>query len=442
MAARTWLILSYRAKIDGSACAQHIDDRLPHLARQGIVPVLLTGPVGGRHQDFPHYCTWSIAPSGIRFEVRHALRKRLRRRWQFKLAETLLLLPVLPFYLLEKLLINLESEWSWFLLATLRGYFLCRRYQPEVIYSTGGTAAAHVAGGLLRRWTGLPWLAEVQDPLVHDQGWRRGRRVLWVYQHLEHWICTRADAFIFLTRAARDNMAARTGLTGRGQVIYPGADPALFPPSRYQQGPRCRFAHFGTLGGTRNLMVFFRALRRLIDQGRLDPDLVRVETYGSLDAGSKKVMAGCGLAALVTDHGPVPRKQALRAMQETDCLLLVQDTIFFSSETIPSKVYEYLLTGRPILGLVHHNEELAAMLAEAGHFPAPADESEAVAGTVAQIIDGFQAGALVGPRMPSPLTVAAAVDQLLALAGTVHGGRKAPAHGRGEESTSGGRTHG
>ena len=226
--AKKWLILSYRANIDGSACSQHIDDRLPHFAKRNITPVLLTGTIGDRSSAWPHHQCWSIAPSGIRFELRHLLRKRFKKRWQFKAVETLLLLPVFPFYILEKIILNLESEWSWFFVASVKGYFLCRKYRPEVIYSTGGTASAHVAAGILSRLTGLPWLAETQDPLVHDHDWSRGKRVLKIYKWLEHSICRKADSFIFLTETARENMALRTGMASCGKVIYPGADPDLF----------------------------------------------------------------------------------------------------------------------------------------------------------------------------------------------------------------------
>jgi glycosyltransferase involved in cell wall biosynthesis len=429
---RYWLILSYRANIDGSACAQHIDDRLPYLARRGITPVLLTGPVGARFQRWPHFRCWSIAPSGIRFELRHALRKRLRRRWQFKLVETLLLLPVFPFYLLEKLIINLESEWSWFFAATVRGYALCRRYRPEVIYSTGGTAAAHGAAGILRRLTGLPWLAETQDPLVHDQGWRRGRRVLALYRWFEKWLCANADAFVFLARAARDNMAARCGMSGCGAVIYPGADPSMFQDGLYEKGEHCHFAHLGTLNGTRNLVVFLKALRMLLDSGRIPADMVRVDVYGSLDSGSRKAIEDLGLARMVCDHGVLSRKEALRAMQRTDCLLLIQNTIFFSSETIPSKVYEYLQSGRPILGLVHHNQELREMLAQSGHFPVRADDLDEMAAAVEGIVASFAAGTLSSRPCSSPWTVERAVDQLIAIAEAGRGGQR--------QNASGGRT--
>jgi hypothetical protein len=410
-----WLILSYRSNIDGSACAQHIDDRLPFFEEKGVVPVLLTGPIGNRFKHRPHLRSWSIAPSGIRFELRHFLRKRFSKRWQFKTVETLFLLPVLPFYLLEKIIINLESEWSWFFLASIQGYFLCRRYRPEVIYSTGGTASAHVAARFISRATGLPWLAETQDPLVHDHDWSRSQKVRRIYEWLEQNICANADSFIFLTQAARKNMGERAGMPHCGKVIYPGSNPAFFHEDLYVKGPRCHFAHFGTLAGSRNLVVFIKALSSLVSSDQVDRDLVRIDIYGSLDSASLKSVKEMGMEDLVIDHGSLPRREALTVMQKTDCLLLIQNTIYFSSETIPSKVYEYILSGRPVLGLLYHNGELTELLHDEGNFVAPADDPEAVATEVKKIVDAFRHDVLPSNGQRCELTVAKAVDQLISL---------------------------
>ena len=417
-AGRCWLILSYRANIPGSACSQHLDDRLPHLQAQGIEPVLLTGPAGLPHSAWRHFRTFSLAPSGIRFELRHFLRRYLHKRWQFKTVETVLLLPVLPFYLLEKLIVNLESEWSWGLLASLRGLLLCRQLRPELVYSTGGSASAHVAALLIKHWTGIRWIAETQDPLVHDQGWRRSRLALLLYKNLEQRICQQADIFVFLVGAAMEHCRQRTG-GGRLAVVYPGAEPSWFGTVPHSKGEHCRFAHFGSLSGTRNLAVFFQALEHVVSSRPELRGLVQVELYGSVDSLSEREMKRLRLHDLVHLHGPVPRQEAIAQMQQADCLLLVQNIIYFSCETIPSKVYEYLLTGRPLLGLLHNNQELAAMLAESGHRAVPADDVQATAAAIAAILDDWATDRLTSSTAvqpaAQPYTVAAAVRKLICL---------------------------
>ena len=412
-----WLILSYRAHIDGSACSQHIDDRLPFLEQEGIRPILLTGPVGERSRRYPHYRTWSLAPSGIRFELRHFLRKHLRKRWQFKLVETIVLLPVFPFYLLEKIVINLESEWSWFVTAAVRGLLLRRRYRIEVIYSTGGSASAHVAALLINRFSSQPWLAETQDPLVHDQQWQRSRMVLRLYRWLEKRIAAACTAFIFPSTAAMENARRRVGEPFAGVVILPGSSPSLFGPARYAKGAYCHFAHFGSLAGTRNLQVFFQALDLLLQDDPALRSCIRIDLYGSFDQLSIAAMHRYGLESLVSHFGLIDRKKALEAMQRADCLLLIQNVTFFSSETIPSKVYEYLLSGRPVLGLVYQNAELTEILAAHSHFVAAADDAHGVKKRLAEILHLYRTTDFIWYNGASTYRIDAAVRQLIALAG-------------------------
>ncbi len=413
---KCWLILSYRANIAGSACSQHIDDRLPFFQQQGIEPVLLTGPVGEPSTTWIHFRTHSLAPSGIRFELRHFLRRYLQKRWQFKLAETILLLPVFPFYLLEKIIINLESEWSWWILASIRGFFLSRQLHPEVIYSTGGSASAHVAAMLIKQWTGIRWLAETQDPLVHDHDWQRSKMVLQVYKSLEKKICIRADRFVFLVRSAMEHTARRVQENCRGAVIYPGSVPSFFQHGLYEKGERCRFAHFGSLAGTRNLAVFFQALQLVLAGDETLRNQVQVDVYGSFDGTSEREMKRLQLKDLVVCHGHVDRKEALTAMQQADCLLLIQNIIYFSCETIPSKVYEYLLSGRPIIGLLYNNQELKSMLVENDHYVVPADDVQATAAAIRHVIDAFFSTIFFSREPKQIWTVEAAVTSLRMLA--------------------------
>jgi len=409
-----WLIVSYFSLIDGMACAQHIDDRIAHLRNRGIDPLMLTGVCGKRWQGVVHERVMSAAPSGLRFELRH-----LKKRGGLaRLGANLLNLLILPLYLLEKLCIDLDSQWSWFPLAISRGRCLCRRHRPQLIYSTGGPASAHLAAAVIARREGLPWIAEFQDPLVHED-WLRSSRALKVFRWLERLICSRADAVIFLTGQARENAAARTGLGDRGWTVYPGADPTALPDEAPDQDGMCRFAHFGSLGGSRNLKVFLEGLQLFLAERPQLAATVGLDLYGSCDPLSQRLIEAFPYAGVVRAHGRIPRLASLSAMKRCGVLLLIQNTEEFSAETIPSKTYEYLQVGRPILGLVHHNPELARMLADLGHTAAAADSPEAVKQAIAGCYERWRSGAPPPRPQESPHTVAAAVAAIMAIAAAV-----------------------
>ena len=412
-APRRWMIFSYFANIDGKASSQHLDDRLPHMVSMGIRPVLISSICSERRTDLPHLRVLSAAPSGLRFELRY-----LRRRNKlFKVALFPALLAVLPFYLLEKLIINLESQWSWFPIAFLRGLLACREFEPQVIYSTGGPASAHLAAGMVARVRNIPWIAELQDPIVIND-WSRSRTALKLNAGLERFILERASAVVFLTAGAKERASERTGTDPeRCHVIYPGASPMPEQRTIYSRGGLCRFAHFGSLGGTRNVESFLEALR--IEFLR-DPDLariVRLDLYGTTDGFSRKLMADFEYPGVVSDHGKISRSEALRAMACSDVLLLIQNRDDQSCETIPSKAYEYFQITRPVLGLVYRNAPLGEMLLSQGHFAVEADSPAEIANRIGEIVAAWRKGEWDSPRFePSPFTVRSAVERLVALA--------------------------
>jgi hypothetical protein len=117
----------------------------------------------------------------------------------------------------------------------------------------------------------------------------------------------------------------------------------------------------------------------------------------------------------IHDFGRVPRKDSLAAMKRSDFLLLIQNTEQFSSETIPSKTYEYLHAGRPVLGLIHRNPELGRMLMDLGHRVVEAANPADVRSGIADCHHAWQSHGVHRRGSQSPYTVDAAVNQLLSL---------------------------
>lgn len=405
-----WLVLSYFANIDGKAASQHLDDRVPHLRSLGIEPLILSSICGERNPELAHFTVPSLSPSGVRFELRY-LRRRNRT---LKLALLPFYLVILPLYFIEKLLLNLDSQWSWFPMGFLRGLRLCKALSPEVIYSTGGPVSAHIAAALLAHFTKIPWIAEIQDPLVHEAV-SRGKAALIITAAVERLILGRASAIVYLTDAARKLALARTGADpSKVHVIYPGAAPPRLEPFTWTKTEVCRFAHFGSLGGPRNVGTFLDALDRIVAADSELKDRVRLDLYGTMDEVSRKQIAAFKYPGMITDFGKVPRQEALRAMQKSDILLLIQQRDALSFYTIPSKIYEYFQVNRPILGLVFRNPGLVELLKKYGHFTAEADSSEETTLSVLEIIRNWRTSGLESKLDPSvPFTIAAAVQKLV-----------------------------
>lgn len=414
-----WLIISYAMNMEASAASQHIDDKIEPLSDHGIEPLLLSSVCGARTANQIHETTFSLSPAGLRVELRHFLRRHIGNRRLQHIILILLFFPLFPFYLLEKAMLRRESEWSWRLLAQRRGLAMVKKYQPDLIFSTGGPVCAHLAASYIAKKTGLPWIADLQDPLVHDKDKRHGARDTAYYTKLEKHIRDDADATIFTTDAHRINSNRRAGNDAKGHTVYPGANPNVLPEVSYVPGKFCRFGHFGSMGGKRNVAVFLPAIETVIQRRPEYRDIIRLELYGNCDGKSKDLVAANRFSQIVTFHGKVTRQDALEAMMKTDVLLVIHNTEHISTETFPSKVYDYFLTGRPILALIHNNPEFEQLLGSSGNFIAPADDIEKVADAIEKIVTEHLAGKFANWQPCDRWTSACAVDRICEIASRI-----------------------
>ncbi len=229
---------------------------------------------------------------------------------------------------------------------------------------------------------------------------------------------------IWFTEAARDRARARHPELGeRGKVMIPGADRPDFARPDYRKGEHFVVAHFGSLAPSRNLDVFLRGLSSLLARR---PDLaatVRVHLYGGgVDAVSRQAIDALPDPRIVESFGRLERDPAtgesgrdrvLKKMNAADCLLLLHGLEVHCEEYIPSKLYEYLWTQRPILGLVWRNPQMARILREQGHVAVDADDVEAVAAALEAFIERWSRDALRDSGRGSPYSVGAAVSQMI-----------------------------
>lgn len=419
---RRWFILAHCFNMDGRAASQTITDRLPFIMQAGITPVVLSAPTGDRDDRFPHYQVISPAPSGVLFELRHIIKKKVSSQIAEKALKALLTLACLPFLIVEKLVVQLDSQWSWFISATVRGFFVGRRYQPEIIYSTAGPPSTHAAGFFLHKLLKRPWLAEIHDPLVYDNEHPRWHNYFF-RKWLEKRVLTNASGVIYFTEKALASASRRNPPKGKAMVLRPGAEKPDLEGTVYTSGPRIRFGHFGSLAGDRNLAAIIKAMHAIITDRPQLTEKVRLDVYGAQpDTATLAALAQYPLGEIFRPHGRLEldpetgksgRQQVLETMRRSDVLLLVHGTDSASLEYIPSKLYEYLLMQRPILGLAAQGSELETILKSGGHTVVDEGDPNIVRDAVEAFIEAWEVKGLPDSDFKSTFTVANAVEQLI-----------------------------
>ena len=226
--------------------------------------------------------------------------------------------------------------------ATWHALRAVRRYRPDVLYSTLSPASAHLVALIVSRATGLPWVADFRDAWTRNpQGERLARPFAGLSARLERAVVKRANYLVVVDESV-ELLEVDPG-DPRLVVIRNGVDPDDVPPLNTRRpDPRFRISYVGTLYGARDAAPVFAALRALLDRGVIDETLLELRIVGPA------ALAGdANLDRLpVTRKGYVDHAAAIAEMAAADVLLFYAPTV---NRGPSGKIYEYLVSGRPVL---------------------------------------------------------------------------------------------
>ena len=373
--------------MDGRASSQTITDKIPYFLEAGIKPVIFSAITGIKDERFPHKQFLAWGPAAFRFDFRHWIANQYGRGFLYKLLTRTVSILLAPLIGLEKLCLGYSSQWSWAMPAFMHGWRLIRQDKINLIYSTGGAWSAHLAGLWLKKVTGLPWIAEIHDPLVirqspNDQGFGTPKnRDAQFRQYLEKQICKHADLVWWFTDGALHyakvrNSNLNTKANAHGFMVLPGAKPpgGLEMTQVHGYSDKLNLCHFGSLANDRSLSTILNALATLLKKYPQAREYIRVHAYGApLDSLTVEAIKQFNFQGVLLGHGrlekdPVTgmsgRERVVAKMQAADVLILLHGNDEWCAEYIPSKFYEYLWAGRPIWGITHRNPQLDQMLEE------------------------------------------------------------------------------
>ena len=421
MQKKNWLILSHGFNMDGRASSLTITDKIPYLLEAGIKPYVFSAITGIKDTRFPHKQFLAWGPAAFRFDFRHWIANQYGRGLFYKISTGLVSLLLAPFIALEKFFLGYSSQWSWAMPAYVHGLKLIREGKVDLIYSTGGAWSAHLAGLWLKKKTGLPWIVEIHDPLVirsgpNDPGFAKPKnRDAQFRQYLEKKICKYADLAWWFTDGALHYAKVRnpnlnTSNNAHGFMVLPGAEPpgGLSQSKTHQYSEHLNLCHFGSLANDRSLSTILNALVPLFKKFPEARQQIRVHAYGApLDPLTVEALKHLKFDDVLLAHGRLEkdlatgksgRERVVEKMQSADVLILLHGNDEWCAEYIPSKLYDYLWTGRPIWGITHRNPQLDQMLLERSAYLSPQNDIDAVELALERIWLDWKKHQLIEPK--------------------------------------------
>lgn len=244
-----------------------------------------------------------------------------------------------------------------------------REHPVDAVVTTGPPQSMHLIGRGLKRSLGLPWIADFRDP------WTR----MFYYKHLclskfadrkhhrlEQGVLDEADLVLAVSPPVRDDFQAQTGTPVH--LITNGYDEDDFPvrePGSRKDG-KFRIVHTGLFAADGNPLKLWDALARRCREDEDFAQRLEIRLAGKTDAPVLEAIRERGLGAQLVDLGYLPHSRVVQEQQEADLLILPLRHEPEYAKVLPGKIFEYIASGRPVLGIGQEDGAAAAILRDSG----------------------------------------------------------------------------
>ena len=237
----------------------------------------------------------------------------------------------------------------------LRNYL--KEHPVDLIVSTGPPQSMHMIGMKLSQETGLPWIADFRDP------WTR----IFYFKHLsmtrmtEKWhhrmekkVLDSADVVVAVSPLVQQEFQAMTQTPV--ELITNGFDECDFPGERDHEadgGPDKPFiiTHTGLFAADGNPTTLWKVLSEKCAKDEIFGKALQIHLVGKTDSQILESIEAAGLGEKVTDKGYQPHSAAIQEQRKASLLILPLRKEPEYKAVLPGKVFEYLASWRPVLGI-------------------------------------------------------------------------------------------
>jgi glycosyltransferase involved in cell wall biosynthesis len=239
--------------------------------------------------------------------------------------------------------------------------------QIQTIITTGPPHSIHLIGLKLRKKNpGLRWIADFRDPWSEWgllDSLAVGMLARKYHRRLEASVLAGADEVITITPFYK----RRFELLGNRNVhlLTNGFDEDDFKSLSYSRPEQFTMRHIGIVNEKCDPRPFMEAVRLLAAEDQRFAVHARLEFIGEVHPHFRQFVAGDGLLKRLTVFsGNIPHKQLIGQYGSSSLLLLILTGYKDAEGFMPGKLFEYLATGLPVLGVGPVAGDAAALLKE------------------------------------------------------------------------------
>lgn len=237
----------------------------------------------------------------------------------------------------------------------------------DVVVTTGPPQSVHLIGRGLKRATGVRWIADFRDPwtdMFYFKHMGLGRWAERRHHSLEQSVLDEADSIISVTPLVQKDFQAKTATPVH--MITNGFDRDDFPPRSYSRGEKFSIVHTGLFAADGNPLALWKALARKCEADSAFSGALQIRLAGKTDAAIIEAIRAEGLADKLVNLGYLPHSEIVKEQCSASVLILPLRQEPEYLKVLPGKIFEYLASGRPVLGIGQEEGAAAMVLSDTG----------------------------------------------------------------------------
>jgi len=231
----------------------------------------------------------------------------------------------------------------------------------DTIVTSGPPHSLHLIGLQLKQELGVTWLADFRDPwttIGYHKALKLSSYAETKHKALEHQVLNTADTIIVTSKTTKAEFEAITSKPIA--VITNGYD--VEQVIKQPLDEKFTIAHIGSFLSERNPRILWKALKELTKENQDFAADFQLKLLGAVSQEVLDTIAEFKLNDFVLNLGYVSHQEAVAHQRKSQVLLLIEIDSEDTKSIIPGKVFEYMVSERPIIAIGPEDSDFAEII--------------------------------------------------------------------------------
>ena len=241
-----------------------------------------------------------------------------------------------------------------------------REHPVDAIVTTGPPQSMHLIGLKLSGATGIPWVADFRDPWTKMFYFKHLGLCSWAekkHHELERRVLDGATRVVAVSPLVKEDFEKMTGTPV--ELITNGFDESDFSEEIVPDG-FFNITHTGLFAADGNPETLWKVLADKCAEDSSFRDALRLRLVGKTDSAITESIRQAGLGDNLVDLGYRDHRTAVREQKNASLLILPLRKEPEYRAVLPGKLFEYLASRRPILGIGQTDGAMARIIGDTG----------------------------------------------------------------------------